>query len=181
MQRKIWSKEEEKILVHNYPVCTIEELVVLLKTSKRKIRQKAQKMRLRKTQEIRHKILSNIAHNNISKMHTEVARTKRKTTLANIIKTERLRIKYGLPQKTNRIFSMLTSKENLAEIRRRYELRKRGYILIKNERTVLYDTQTRRSKRKEFNLSKLGYNFMPKEIYNGDLIEDNVNRMSVIV
>ena len=182
MQRKIWSKEDEQILVQNYPICTIEELVILLKTSKAKIRQKAQKMHLRKTDDFKQNILAHIAHKNICKMHTEEARKKRKTTLANIIKSERLRIKYGLPQRTNRVFSMLTAKENMAEIRRRYELRKRGYVVLLNGRTVLYDAATKRSDRKESNLTKLGYEFIARDAYKGDLTAmTNDNKPSMII
>ena len=74
------------------------------------------------------------------------------------------------------------TKENMAEIRRRYELRKRGYVVLLNGRTVLYNAATKRSDRKESNLTKLGYEFIARDAYKGDLTaKTNDNKPSTII
>ncbi len=75
-----------------------------------------------------------------------------------MIQRERLRVKYGLPQRTNRTISLLSLKEQRKYSKIRYTLRQRGYIYVGGF-AFQYDSDTQRSLGLEERYMIYGFNF----------------------
>ncbi len=159
MQRKQWTKEELETLVKCYPTCTMEELVILLGVSAKKIRAQASRLKLKKTPEFRKHIHRTVGMRNRHTMYTDEAQKKKSSSLTKMIKAERLRIKYGLPRKKKTRLTIFTPREIRDNARKRYYLRSKGYIVNCNNKIVYYNKQTKRSEQVEARYSKQGYTF----------------------
>jgi hypothetical protein len=165
MQRKQWTKEELETLVKCYPTCTMEELVILLGVSRKKIRAQASRLKLKKTLEFRKHIHRTIGMRNRHTMYTghtmytDEAQQKKSSSLAKMIKAERLRIKYGFPRKKKTRLTIFTPREIRDNARKRYYLRSKGYIVNCDNKIVYYNKQTKRSEQVEKRYSKHGYTF----------------------
>lgn len=167
MQEKFWTPERTELLKKLYPTCTADELVVFFKTTKTNIRNKANRMKLHKNVDVKTYILTKNGMKNLHHAKTKEAQKKRCNSIKEMIKKERLRIAYGLPQKTKRVFSSLTPRDALRHAKIRYYLRKYGYILTKNDSKIAYYiNDAKRKKITEEHYKKLGYQFKPIEYLN---------------
>lgn len=159
MQKEYWTKEQTELLRKLYATCTGDELVVLLHKSKKSIRAKASRYGLKKSMEILKATREKNARNNYNRMQTEEAKKKKSEGIRAMIRRERLRLKYGLKQRTKRIFSALTPRTSLKAARERYNIRQKGYLISNDSRTAYYTEERQRKKRFERNYKKKGYTF----------------------
>lgn len=159
--KKIWTQESEYILTKCYATSTISELSILLpEFSAAQIRNKAAKLGLQKEATTRRTILLSNALRNVNAMHSETARVKKSKSIKRMIQRERLRVKYGLPQRTKRTISLLSLKEQRRYSKIRYTLRQRGYIYAGGF-AFQYDSDTQRSLELEKRYNTHGFNFQP--------------------
>lgn len=87
----------------------------------------------------------------------EMQRIERIREAANeLIRKERLRIKWGLPQLTRRKFGT-----NEKKIAMRGRLKKKGYIVREMDRSIQYNGNTNRSLVMERNAASMGITFEP--------------------
>ncbi len=82
-------------------------------------------------------------------------RKKLRATRNDIIRRERLRIKWGLPQLT-KIKLVLDKKAGQLQRMARYALKQRGYIVSRGAKVIYYDGSTQRSAIVERNAVKKG-------------------------
>lgn len=159
MQNIRWTEEEIKILKECYPISTSEEMQILLaRFTKEQIRVQANKMKLKKNETLRKFIHAENGKRNIHSMYTDSAKKKKSVSIRNMIRMERLRIKYGLTQKTNRVFSAITKEESSTNARRKHRLKLRGYYLdSKNKKLYYCDNVTIRTERTERFYRNIGY------------------------
>lgn len=161
VRTKIWSQAAEYILTKCYATSTISELSILLpEFTAAQIRNKAAKLGLQKEAATRRAILLCNALRNVNTMHSEAARAKKSKSIRKMIQRERLRMKYGLPQRTKRTISLLSLKEQRKYSKIRFTLRQRGYIYAGGF-AFQYDTDTRRSLEIEKRYNAYGFNFQP--------------------
>lgn len=161
VHKKIWTQAAEYILAKCYATSTIRELSILLpEFSAAQIRNKAAKLGIQKEAAIRRTILLSNALRNVNAMHSEAARAKKSKSIRKMIQRERLRVKYGLPQRTKRTISLLSLKEQRRYSKIRYTLRQRGYIYAGGF-AFLYDSDTQRSRELEQRYNAYGFNFQP--------------------
>lgn len=157
--KKIWTQETEYILAKCYATSTISELSILLpEFTAAQIRNKAAKLGLQKETATRRAILLGNALRNVNAMHSETARAKKSKSIKRMIQRERLRVKYGLPQRTKRTISLLSLKEQRKYSKIRYTLRQRGYIYAGGF-AFQYDSDTQRSLELEKRYNTHGFNF----------------------
>jgi hypothetical protein len=83
--------------------------------------------------------------NNQARINTPEAYAKRTETRKELYEKERLRIKWGLPQKTKRHFRM----EPVAKLLQRNRLQRLGYIIDETRLTAYYHSGTHRATRLE--------------------------------
>lgn len=159
MQKEYWTKEQTELLRKLYASCTCDELVILLHKSKKSIRAKASRYGLKKSVETLRLTREKNARNNYGRMQTEEAKKKKTESIRNMIRRERLRLKYGMKQRTKRILSSLTPHSSIKEARERYNIRQKGYIISNGSRTAYYMEEKERKKRFEKNYKKKGYTF----------------------
>lgn len=161
VRTKIWSQASEHILTKCYSTSTISELSILLSEfTAAQIRNKAAKLGLQKEAATRRKILLSNALRNVNAMRSEAARAKKSKSIKKMIQRERLRVKYGLPQRTKRTISLLSLKEQRKYSKIRYTLRQRGYIYAGGF-AFQYDSDTQRSLDLEKRYNTYGFNFQP--------------------
>lgn len=161
VRKKIWTQGTEYILTKCYATSTISELSILLpEFTAAQIRNKAAKLGLQKEAATRRAILLSNALRNVNAMHSEAARAKKSKSIRKVIQRERLRIKYGLPQRTKRTISQLSLKEQRKYSKIRYTLRQRGYIYAGGF-DFQYDSDTQRSRELEKRYNTYGFNFQP--------------------
>jgi hypothetical protein len=159
VRKKIWTLEAEYVLTKCYATSTISELSILLpEFTAAQIRNKAAKLGLQKEAATRRAILLCNALRSISAMHSEAARSKKSKSIRKMIQRERLRVKYGLPQRTKRAISLLSLKEQRKYSKIRYTLRQRGYIYAGGF-AFQYDSDTQRSLELEERYNAYGFNF----------------------
>lgn len=157
MQRKIWTKEEEAKLREIYPFCGIHELMIFFQCSAAQIWKKAGKMRLAKHNEYLSDIRKKNALINIKAAQTATAQEKRSNTIRTIIRRERVRLKYGLKQRTRWRFAPYKDTQKYSQWK--FSLRQRGYITQKHSLGVFYDDNTERNLKKEQHLINKGFSF----------------------
>ena len=170
MQKNKWTQEEKNMLKELYPTCTTDELQILLvRFSKKQIRNQATKLQLKKDDRLRKFIHAENGKKHIHTMYTDKAKEKKKASIREMVRKERLRLKYGLPQKTKRFFSAVTRKESAKNAKRGYNLKKRGYYLDYNNKILYYWAEiTKRTERTERFYKKIGYKIInnPTEVIN---------------
>ena len=157
-----WTKEQEQALIKCYPDCTMQELVVLLDMPSLAIRNKAAKLKLKKSKDLLMHIKSQQGKRNSKHLHTETAKVRMKASIREMVKLERLRIKYCLPRKTRKNLTLMSPRECRQKARRLYYLRLKGYETDCNSNIILYDKHTQRSEKTEKTFTKLGYIFKQK-------------------
>lgn len=157
-----WTKEQEQALIRCYPECTMEELVILLEMPAYAIRNKAAKLKLKKNEELLMHIKSQQGKRNAKHLHTETAKERMKQSIRNMVKLEKLRIKYNLPRKTRKILTLMSPRECRQKARRLYYLRLKGYETDCNSNIIYYSNETKRSTKTEKTYTKLGYIFQQK-------------------
>lgn len=157
MQRKIWSQDEITKLKQCYPICTTYELTIMFQCSARVLEKKSAELRLLKEQSFLKHIRKHHALSNIRKATTEESRTKKETGIREMIRKERLRIKYGLKQKTKRRFAPYEQPQRYAHWK--HKLRRRGYITQRYSLDVFFDEDTKRSVAMEQHLTNKGFTF----------------------
>lgn len=163
MQIFHWTQELTDLLVKLYPTCTMDELIVLLGISSAKtIRLKAQSLGLKKDADTLKSIRQRTGKRNMGYMHTDEAKKNKMSSIKKMIRLERIKIKYGLKQKTKRVFSPLTPREQRTSAKERYYLRKYGYIIDNdNKKLVYYTDDVKRDKKREKHYEEKGYTFQP--------------------
>lgn len=160
-RKKIWTQLAEYIMTKCYATSTISELSILLpEFTAAQIRNKAAKLGLQKEAATRRTILLSNALRNVNAMHSEMARANKSKSIRKMIQRERLRVKYGLPQRTKRTISLLSLKEQRKYSKIRYTLRQRGYIYAGGF-AFQYDSDTQRSLDLEKRYNTYGFNFQP--------------------
>lgn len=160
MQNKQLLPEELESFKKAYALCSNEELSIMFDLSKKQIKRFARLFNLRKDEKIKRSYMRNVAMRNLGKANTDVGAQKRMTGIRKMIAKERLRIKYGLPQKTKKIITALSPREVLQAARRRYYLRSKGYIINDcNSKNVYYNNETKRSAKIEQHFNDFGYSF----------------------
>lgn len=155
-----WEESEKRKLIELYPFCTIEELSAIFNRKKQSIKSMANKMKLHKNLEVLKNIRLDNARNNLSKMHTEEAKAKQKNSIRDMIRKEKVRIKYGLKQRTKRMFSDLSYSEYAKLSRQIYYLRNRGYEVDRYNKTAKHTQATNRNIRIEKKYEKNGFVFI---------------------
>lgn len=158
-----WTKEQEQALIRCYPDCTMEELIVLLDMPAHAIRNKAAKLKLKKNDEMLMHIKSQQGKKNAKHLHTDNAKERMKESIRNMVRLERLRIKYCLPRKTRKILTLMSPRECRQKARRLYYLRLKGYETDSNSNVIYYNKETKRSLKTEKTYTKLGYVFKLKK------------------
>ncbi len=158
MQNFKWTAEATETLVRNYPTATLEELALLLGVPKAKIKAKAHKLGLRKNGETLKRIRAGNAYGNITGLRTEAARERQRRSIVEMIRRERVRMKYGLKRRNARNLSILPLAEIRQNAQKRYYLRQRGYEINDTEMKILYrEGETRRNERMERRFAECGY------------------------
>lgn len=155
-----WRESEKRRLIELYPFCTIEELSAIFNRKKQSIKSMSNKMKLYKNLEVLKNIRLDNARNNLSKMHTEEAKAKQKISIKEMIRKERIRIKYGLKQRTKRVFSELSYNEYSKLSRQVFFLRSKGYEVNRYTKIAKYNNATKRNTRIERNYEKNGFTFI---------------------
>lgn len=160
MQNKQLSPEELESFKKAYTICSNEELSIMFELSKKQIKRFARLFNLRKDEKIKRSYMRNVAMRNLGKANTDAGAQKRMTGIRTMIAKERLRIKYGLSQKTKKIITALSPREVLQAARRRYYLRSKGYVITDSKtKVVFYTTETKRSSKIEQHFTEFGYTF----------------------
>lgn len=157
-----WTKEQEQALIRCYPECTMEELVILLDMPAHAIRNKAAKLKLKKNEDLLMHIKSQQGKRNAKHLHTGTAKERMKQSIRNMVRLEKLRIKYNLPRKTRKILTLMSPRECRQKARRLYYLRLKGYETDCNSNIIYYSNETKRSTKTEKTYTKLGYIFQQK-------------------
>ena len=157
MQRKYWTKEEVTKLIEIYPYCGIHELMIFFQCSAAQIWKKANMMHLTKHNKYLSDIRKKTALVNIKKANTKKCREKSIESIREMIRKERLRIKYGLKQKSKRRFAPYEHPQKYAHWK--YKLRKHGYITHRFSLEVFYNAHTKRSEKTEQHLCNKGFIF----------------------
>lgn len=158
MQTFKWTAEATETLVRNYPTATLEELSLLLGVPKAKIKAKAHKLGLRKNGDTLKRIRAGNAYGNITGLRTEAARERQRRSIVEMIRRERVRMKYGLKRRNARNLSILPLAEIRQNAQKRYYLRQRGYEINDTEMKILYrEGETRRNERMERRFAECGY------------------------
>lgn len=91
----------------------------------------------------------------------EAAKAKMSVTKKEIFRKEKMRIKWGLPQKTKLHVSF---NNNPIVMQTRYRLRKRGYIIERGGMVAYYTHATQRHDRMEARARKRGFIFLNHRI-----------------
>jgi hypothetical protein len=158
MQNFKWTAEATETLVRNYPTLTLDELALLLGVPKAKIKAKAHKMGLRKNCETLKRIQVCNAYRNITGLRTDKAKEKQRQGILDMIRRERVRLKYGLRRTNERNLSILPKAEIRRNAQKRYYLRSRGYTINDKEMKIYYRKgETRRNERMERRFAECGY------------------------
>lgn len=157
MQRKYWTKEEETKLKGIYPYCGIQELTIFFQCSAAQIWKKASMMRLTKHNQYLSYIRKSTALANIRKANTINSRKKSVNSIREMIRKERLRLKYGLRQKTKRRFAPYEQPQRYAHWK--HKLRQNGYITQRFSLEVFFDENTKRNAEREQHLTNKGFTF----------------------
>lgn len=155
-----WRESEKRRLIELYPFCTIEELSAIFNRKKQSIKSMANKMKLHKNIEVLKNIRLDNARRNISKMHSENAKAKQKISIKEMIRKERIRIKYGLKQRTKRVFSELSYNEYSKLSRQVYFLRNHGYEVDRKTKIAKYTNDTDRKQTVESKYERSGFVFI---------------------
>lgn len=155
-----WEESEKRKLIELYPFCTIEELSAIFNRKKQSIKSMANKMKLHKNLEVLKNIRLDNARMNISKLHTEEAKAKQKNSIKEMIRKERVRIKYGIKQRTKRVFSELSYNEYSKISRQVFFLRSHGYEVDRKTKTAKYTEVTERNIRIEEKYKQNGFAFI---------------------
>lgn len=162
MKNHKWTAQEESLLAKSYPNCTPEELSLLLEMPWPRILSKALKMGLRRSQDYTARVRLAAAKTNLSKMNSEQGREKRRQGIREMIRKERLRVKYGLKQRTQRTFSTISQAEQRQKDSTRHGARKRGYEINDQAKALFYTERTKRSERTEQYFRNNGYEIIEK-------------------
>lgn len=131
---------KHKVVREMYPTHTASEIASILGITKNAVNNMAQRLGVRHTDEFS----EIIKHEYITKTQTEEAKAKRIETIRKLVKSERIRHTYGLPQKTKRKVSDIPKRYFCA---RNYLVRQYNYFYDKNLGlllTIFYDDKTRR-------------------------------------
>lgn len=128
--------ETIRLVVENYSRLSYAELARLANVSRRTV------------QRI-------VAEQGLERRPEEISRfiSRRRTEL---IRRERRRITFGLPQVSN-----MKVVSNPHRIRLRHRLKKAGYTVIQGSNTIYYTEEIKRSPVREYNGVRLGLRFMP--------------------
>lgn len=164
-----WTKEEIEILRKHYADCDCEEMSRLLPNhTKQELNCKAYRLSLHKSEDVVYRMqVKSIA--NARKSITPESFQKSKESHLALVKKERLRMSYGLPQATRMHISEY-SKKKLARINKvRHRLRTRGYIIDFASYVAFYSEETSRSEL-ECEYAKLGFRF----IRHGEPLQEHV-------
>ncbi len=160
MQNKQLSQEELESFKKAYTICSNEELSIIFNLTKEQIKSISRVFGLKKNEQIKRAYMRSVALKNLEKANTDNCANKRKDRIRRMVARERLRIKYGLPQRTKKILTALTPYEILQAARRRYYLRSKGYVITDSKtKVVFYTTETKRSSKIEQHFTEFGYTF----------------------
>ena len=144
--------------MRNYPTATLDELALLLGVQKAKIKAKAHKLGLRKNGDTLKRIQAGNAYGNITSLRTDTAKEKQRRGILEMIRRERVRLKYGLKRKNARNLSILPLHEIRRNAQKRYYLRRRGYTIDDEKMKIYYrEGETRRNERMECRFAECGY------------------------
>lgn len=164
MEKHKWTEQEEETLRKRYPDTSPDELSLLLEMPWPRILSKALKMGLRRSQAYTARVRSRVARQNLQKMNTEQGRERQRLGIREMIRRERLRIKYGLRQRTLRKFSADSKAEQSAKHNTRHTARARGYEIDDRAKAVFFTAKTRRSERAEQFFKNNGYEIIEKPL-----------------
>lgn len=142
-----WTKEEIEILRKHYADCDCEEMSKLLPNRRpASIRNRAYYLGIKKSKAlVDEACMRNIMKAISAVKNNEEYRRKSVENRIKVLRNERMRIAYGLPQKTR-----IKLCENSGKVRRRvynarYRLKKRGYRIEEQSLDAYYDESTHRS------------------------------------
>lgn len=164
MKNHKWTEQEEETLRKLYPDTPPGELSLLLEMPWPRILSKALKMGLRRSQAYTARVRRDVAVRNLAKMNSEQGRERQRLGIREMIRRERLRIKYGLRQRTLRKFSVASKSEQSVKHNTRHAARARGYEIDDRAKAVFFTAQTRRSERAEQFFKNNGYEIIEKPL-----------------
>lgn len=142
-----WKSEWDRVLQERYADCSNAELAAELGCRVKLVLDHARRLGLRKSQDYRHKLYSNIAirYDNAKHLNSASANEKRKRTRKRMVASERTRLSWGLEQKT-RIHIRMEPREKLMQ---RNRLQRLGYIVDEANLVAYWTEETKRAVRLE--------------------------------
>lgn len=162
MKKHKWTEQEEETLRKRYPDTLPEELSLLMGMPLPSILAKARNMKLRRSPDYIARVRSRVARQNLQKMNTEQGRERQRNGVREMIRRERLRIKYGLRQRTLRKFSTANRAERSLKHNTRHTARARGYEIDDRAKAVFFTERTRRHERTEQFFKNNGYEIIER-------------------
>ena len=148
-----FTQEDITFLKERYATTGNVELAHMMGRSKESVRQKGRRLGLYKD----HSFLDALQKEKLALINSPQSIRKRAETQRGIIKAERRRILFGLPQKAKRKVARMTRAKNGARTR----MRKAGYIVTDDHNRIFYDFGTRRSPKMGRNAEKNGIRTLP--------------------
>lgn len=130
-----------------YPDHSNEEIAGIMGLSKWTIKSRAEKHGWHKSKQYLHALNSEraVRCENYKRINTPEAYAKRAITRAKLYEADKMRIRWGLKQKTNRHFRI----EPRARLLQRNRLERLGYIVDQDRLIAYYTPQTKRATRIE--------------------------------
>ena len=147
MRSRNLSEEQIAYLKEHFHNTSDEELAKAMGLSVYTIKSRRTKHGLRKDKEYIRKINSERArkYNNADRINTPEAYAKRAVTRAKLYEQEKIRIKWGLEQKTKRHFRT----EPANKLNQRNRLKRQGYIIDEKNLIAYWTKETKRAPRLE--------------------------------
>ena len=141
------TSEQLAYIEEHYPNESNEQIASALGLSKWTIKSRAEKHGWHKSKEFISNQCREIAvrYGNAKRINTPEAYAKREETIAKMIKTDRMRIKWGMTQATKRHFRL----EPKAKLLQRNRLQRLGYIIDESNLIAYYTPGTHRATRIE--------------------------------
>ena len=141
------SEEQIAYLKENYHNTSNEELAEAIGCSIHTIKSRRTKLGLRKDDDFLSRLYSEVATRceSYKRINTPEAYAKRAKTRKALYDCERVRIKWGLEQKTRRHFRT----EPKSKLCQRNRLQRQGYIIDEANLTAFYTEKTKRCRRLE--------------------------------
>ncbi len=156
MQKHRWTEQEIETLRNSYADLPNEDIALMLELPKESVKGKAMRLGLRKSEAYTERLRRSNAERNLPKMRTDAALEKQRHGIREMIRKERLRMKYGLRRKTKRNISLFIAARPEKYLMRQ-TAKRRGYLISDKERAVRYNGQTKRHERTEQYFKAHGY------------------------